>query len=153
MEDRLTIALLVIASMVAALASTAQAYVSWQSRNDLVRATMSSQTAQRCAEASSASLGYVTAIQQYRVNRTDMDGALFYVIEKLSVLEMVWAGSAGVAAGETDAAISQYRKLNDQITSATDETRLDRFSADATALHAQLRSRCGRVLRAVSKED
>lgn len=48
-----------IAATVAALAGSAQAYISWSGRNDLLKATLLSGTVQKCAELSLASQKYL----------------------------------------------------------------------------------------------
>jgi hypothetical protein len=149
--DKPHVALLaLVAATIVALASLIQTYVSWQSRNDFLRATLISQTAQRCAEASTATLSYVSSVQQYRSNRADLDTALFYVIEKLAIIELVLSGQTNLTPGETDIGISQFRKLNDDISSTTEDPQFQKLAADAAALHAQVRANCVRILRLLS---
>ena len=67
---------------------------------------------------------------------------LFYVIEKLTIIDLVLSGQIELTKDATDIGILQFRKLNDEITSATNDTQLKRLTADATALHHQVRANC-----------
>ena len=150
MDNQVLVLLALIVAAIVAVGSLIQAYVSWQGRNDLLRATLIFQTAQRCAEANTATLNYVSAAQSYKYNREDLDPVLFHVIEKLTIIDLVLSGQTELMKDATDIGISQFRKLNDEITSATNDTQLKRLAADATALHNQVKANCTRLLRRLS---
>ena len=150
MDNPVPVLLALIVAAIVAAGSLIQAYVSWHGRNDLRRATLIFQTAQRCAEANTATLNYVSAAQNYKYNREDLDPVLFYVIEKLTIIDLVLSGQIELTKDATDIGILQFRKLNDEITSATNDTQLKRLTADATALHHQVRANCTRLLRTLS---
>ena len=150
MDNQVLVLLALIVAAIVAVGSLIQAYVSWQGRNDLLRATLIFQTAQRCAEANTATLNYVSASQSCKYNREDLDPVLFHVIEKLTIIELVLSGQTELTKDATDIGISQFRKLNDEITSATNDTQLKRLADDTTALHNQVKANCTRLLRRLS---
>jgi len=150
MDNPVPVLLALIVATIVAAGSLIQAYVSWQGRNDYLRATLIFQTAQRCAEANTATLNYVSAVQNYKYNREDLDSVLFYVIEKLTIIDTVLSAQSELTKDATDIGISQFRKLNDEITSAKNDTQLKRLAADVTALHNQVRASCTRLLRTLS---
>ena len=75
---------------------------------------------------------------------------LFHVTEKLTIIDLVLSGQTELTKDATDIGISQFRKLNDEITSATNDTQLKRLADDATALHHQVKANCTRLLRRLS---